>query len=113
MFCKIIKSYILKTENREWKAKYWQIRYSSYIINLAVQAFLFANIIEIDKLELYNNKEQQGNTEDKEAKKTKFCFIELLGKIYNIVVYIQGSTVRAAKFVELAGRLILLDNCTR
>ena len=70
-------------------------------------------MIEIDKLELYNNKKQQGDTGNKEAKKTKFCLIELLGKIYNIVVYIWGSTAWAAKFVKLAGRLIPLDNCTR
>jgi len=77
-----------------------------------VQAFLFVNIIEIDKLKLYNNKEQQGDIRDKEARKARFCLIGPLGKIHNIVVYIRGST-RAAKFIKLIGRLIPLNNRIR
>jgi hypothetical protein len=43
----------------------------------------------------------------------KFRLIGPLGKIYNIVVYIRGLTARIAEFLELVGRRILLDNCTR
>ena len=104
---------MLRIENQEQKVKHQQIQCSSYIINLIVQAFLFINIIEIDKLKLYNNKEQQGDVGDKEAKKTRFCLIGLLSKIYNIIIYIQGSTTQAAKFIKLIGRLIPLNNYIR
>ena len=46
------------------------------------------DIIEIDKLELYNDNKQQGDIGDKEARKARFCLIGPLGKIHNIVVYI-------------------------
>jgi len=36
-----------------------------------------------------------------------------LGKMHNIVVHIRGSTARIAEFLELARRLIPLDNRTR
>jgi hypothetical protein len=109
----IIESYMLRTENREWKAKHWRIRCSGHIINLAVQAFLFANVIEMDELESYDDKERQGDIGDEEARRTRFRLMGPLGKIHNIVVYIRGSTTRATEFVELAGRLIPLDNRTR
>ena len=79
---------MLRTEKWEWKAKHWQIWCSGHIINLAVQAFLFADVIEMDKLELYDNNEQQGDIGDKEARKARFCLMGPLGKIHNIVVYI-------------------------
>ncbi len=90
--CEIVESYMLRTEKREWKAKHWRIRCSGHIINLAVQAFLFADVIEIDKLELYNDNKRQGDIGDKEARKTRFRLMGPLGKIHNIVVYIRGST---------------------
>jgi hypothetical protein len=70
-------------------------------------------VIEIDELESYDNEERQRDAGDEETKKTKFRLIGPLGKIHNIVVNIRGSTARAAEFVELAGRLIPLDNRTR
>jgi hypothetical protein len=70
-------------------------------------------VINIEELELYNNKEQQRDTRDKEAKRIKFCLIEPLGQMYNIVIYICSSTAQIAEFLKLASRMILLDNCTR
>jgi hypothetical protein len=100
-------------EDREWKAKHWRICCSSHIINLAVQAFLFANVINIEELESYDDKEQQGDTGDKEAKKIKFRLMGPLGQMHNIVIHIRGSTARIAEFLELASRMIPLDNRTR
>jgi hypothetical protein len=67
----------------------------------------------MDELESYDDKERQGDVGDDDTKKTRFRLMGPLGKIHNIVVYIRGSTTRAAEFVELAGRLIPLDNRTR
>jgi hypothetical protein len=74
---------------------------------------LFINFVEIEELELYNNQDQRGEKEGKEEKRVKFRLIGPLNKIYNIVVYIRGSTTCIAKFLELIGRRILLNNCIR
>ena len=67
----------------------------------------------MDELKSYDDKEQQGDIGDEEARKIRFRLIGPLGKIHNIVVYIQGSTARADEFIWLAGRLIPLDNRIR
>ena len=104
---------MLVKEDWEWKAKHWRIRCSGHIINLAVQAFLFANVINIEELESYNDEEQQGDTRDDEAKRIKFRLMGPLGQMHNIVIHIRGSTARIAEFLELASRMIPLDNRTR
>jgi hypothetical protein len=55
-------------------------------------------------------KKKIGNKEDR---KVKFQLIDLLGQLYNIIVYIQGSTACTNKFLELVGKKVLLDNCTK
>ena len=104
---------MLVKEDQEWKAKHWRICCSGYIINLVVQAFLFANMINIEELESYDNKKQQGDTRDKEAKRIKFRLMGPLGQMHNIVIHIRGSTAWITEFLKLASRMILLDNCTR
>jgi hypothetical protein len=111
--CEIIESYMLQEEDREWSAKHWRVRCSGHIINLAMQAFLFANIIGINELESYDDCEQEEDARDKEGRRAKFLLMGPLGKIHNIVVYIRSSPARSAEFVRLAGRLIPLDNRTR
>jgi hypothetical protein len=90
-----------------------QIWYISYIINLVVQAFLFTNIINLDKLELYNLEDKDRELTDKEVKKARFRLLRLLGKEYNIVVYICRSSTCTEYFRILAGKIIPIDNCTR
>ncbi len=70
-------------------------------------------MIDIKELESYDKKEQQGDTRDKEARRIKFCLIGPLGQIYNIIIHICGSTSQIVEFLELASRLILLDNHMR
>ena len=48
------------------------MRCSSYIINLAVNAFLFQNVLKMEELELYNNQEGKGELKDNEERKVKF-----------------------------------------
>ena len=111
--CAAAEEYLLKEEEIEWDATHWRIRCTGHIINLAVQAFLFQNIIEIDELELYDEKEKKGETGDEEERRAKFRLIGPLGQLHNIIVHIRGSTACTNEFLELAGRKVLLDNCTR
>jgi hypothetical protein len=62
---------------------------------------------------LYNKKEKKGEIGNKEERRVKFRLIGPLGQLYNIIVYIRGSTACTNKFIELAGRRVLLDNRTR
>jgi hypothetical protein len=110
--CQAIETYMLVKEDRLWDAKHWRVRCSGHIINLAVQAFLFANIIELEELKSYDEEDEKGEG-DKEARKVKFRLMGLLGKLHNIVVHIRGSTARITEFVKLTRRRIPLDNRTR
>jgi|SRR5450432_954203 len=104
---------MLKEEGIEWNIEHWQIRCTSYIINLAIQAFLFINIVEIEELKSYDSQDKRGEKGDKEERKVKFRLIGLLSKMHNIVVHIRSSTARIAKFLELTGRRVPLNNRTR
>jgi hypothetical protein len=42
----------------KWKVDHWYIHCIGHIINLVVQAFLFANVIEMVELELYDEQDQ-------------------------------------------------------
>jgi hypothetical protein len=67
----------------------------------------------MDKLESYNEIKTDREFTDKKIKKAKFRFLEFLGKIYNIVIYIRSSDNRANYFRKLIKRMILMDNRTR
>ena len=54
------EAYLLKEEGLKWEASFWQTWYMGHIINLAVQAFLFHNVINIKELESYNKIEKRG-----------------------------------------------------
>jgi hypothetical protein len=111
--CAVVEEYLLEEEEIEWDATHWWIRCTSHIINLAVQAFLFHNVIEMDELESFDEKEKKGETGDEEERRVKFRLIGPLGQLHNIIVHIRGSTARTNEFLELAGRKVPLDNRTR
>jgi hypothetical protein len=98
---------------RDWKANDWRIRCIGHIINLVVQAFLFLDLVDMDKLKSYEEEAADEELTDKEAKKAKFRLLGPLGKAYNIVVHIRSSGGRVDHFRKLAGRMIPLDNRTR
>ena len=77
-----------------------------------MQAFLFINVLEIKELESYDDQEKKGETENEEEKRVKFRFMGPLGKIYNVVVHIRGSTARIAEFIKFIKK-IPLDNRTK
>jgi hypothetical protein len=111
--CDIIEDHMLIKERQEWEAKHWRIRCSGHIINLAVQAFLFTDVVNLEELKSYDDHEGKGEIGDEEAKKAKFRLMGPLGQMHNIVIHIRGSTARVVEFLELAGRRIPLDNRTR
>jgi hypothetical protein len=74
---------------------------------------LFINIIDLDKLKLYDLKDIDGELIDKEIIRAKFRLLEPLGQGHNIVVYIRGSSAYIDHFRKLTKRMILIDNYTR
>jgi hypothetical protein len=109
--CREIEKYLLTEENIIWNASQWRLRCLGHIINLEVQAFLFHNVIEVEELKSYDESEESTDIGD-EAKK-KFHLLGPLGKLHNIIINIRGSPSRTAEFLQLAGRMIPLDNRTR
>jgi hypothetical protein len=73
---------------------------------------LFADVIDLEELESYDEQEQAGELVD-EATKAKFKLLGPLGQAHNIVVHIRGSSARTEHFKTLAGRMILMDNRTQ
>jgi hypothetical protein len=71
---------------------------------------LFANIIDLDKLESYDLEDADGELTDKEAIRAKFKLLGLFGQGYNIIVYIHGSSTRMDHFRKLVGRMIPINN---
>jgi hypothetical protein len=70
-------------------------------------------LIDIDKLESYDEIEIDRKFIDEEIKKAKFRFLEFFNKVYNIVIYIRNSNGRVDYFKKLIKRMILIDNRTR
>ena len=78
-----------------------------------MQAFLFHNSVEIEDLESYDNLKAAGQFQNDNETRKKFQLLGPLGKLYNIIVNIQGSASQTTEFLDLVGRMIPLDNCMR
>ena len=111
--CRTVGKYLWKEENIEWDPKFRRIRCTGYVINLAVQAFLFQNSIEMKQLSSYEKKEIIEEKKNEMEKRNIFRNIKLFGKFYNIIVHIRGSALRTKQFKDLATRMIPLGNRTR
>jgi hypothetical protein len=109
--CQEIETYLLTEESITWDASQRRLRCLGHIINLAVQAFLFHNVIGVEELKSYDESEESREFEDET--KRKFRLLGPLGKLHNIIVNIRGSPGRTTEFLQLAGRMIPLDNRTR
>jgi hypothetical protein len=109
--CREIEAYLFTVENLVWESSCWRLGCLGHIINLAVQAFLFYNMIDMEEMRSYGESEESGELGDEI--KRKFRLLGPLGQLHNIIVHIRGSSGRMAEFVELAQRMIPLDNCTR
>jgi len=111
--CRTIGTYLWKEEKIEWDPTFRRIRCVGHVINLAVQAFLFQSLIDMEQLASYDEKEAIGEEGDEIEKRDTFRKIGTLGKLHNIVVHIRSSAGRTKEFKDLAGRMIPLDNRTR
>ena len=74
---------------------------------------MFIGLVDIAKLESYNEAKANGELTNEEAKKVKFKLLGPLSKAYNIIVYIRSLSSYADYFRKLARRIILIDNCIR
>jgi len=70
--CQQFGIYLREEEAIEWDASYRRIRCIGHIINLAVQAFLFQNLIEIKRVEWYDEQEGMGEVGNEEEKQVTF-----------------------------------------
>jgi hypothetical protein len=61
----------------------------------------------------YDKEEENSGWTDDEVKRVKFRLLGPLGQGHNIVVYIRRSSRRTAEFLNLAGRMVPMDNRTR
>jgi hypothetical protein len=113
VLCRIIQSHFEDQLNLKWNAEYWRIHCIGHIINLVVQAFLFASVIKMEELEAYDEQDQSGELTDEEAKRVKFRLLGLLSQGHNIIVHIRGSAGKTNEFRKLVGRIIPLDNRMR
>ena len=94
-----------------WKSSHWWFHCLDYIINLAVQVFLFHNVIRMKKIKLYDESETCERLEN--VTKQKFQLLEFLDKLHNIIVNTHSSADHTAEFQKLASRMISLDNHTQ
>lgn len=114
--CSAVSAYLFENEDIEWDHIQQRIRCQGHIINLAVQAFLFKDVIDTKQIESYEEDEENGkelNEKEKKDKQETFRRMGVLGKLHNIVVHIRSSAARTKLFVSHAGRRIPLDNRTR
>jgi hypothetical protein len=113
VLCRTIEAHYKNKKEKEWLVNDWRIRYIGYIINLVVQAFLFANVMDLNKLESYDLKNANGEFTEEKVTRAKFRFLGLLGQKHNIVVYIRRLSARTNHFRKLVRRMIPMDNRTR
>jgi hypothetical protein len=66
-----------------------------------------------EKFKSYDKQDQNKEFKNKNIKKQQFRLLELLNQKYNIVIHIRGSFTRIARFKELTGKIISIDNRTR
>jgi hypothetical protein len=93
-----------------YNAEHYRLRCNGHIINLTAQAFLFHLVDEA----LANHNNTNNLVSPTEAEMELWRKKGPLGKLHNIVVYIQRSTQRMASFRELSqGRNLSRDNATR
>ena len=110
----MVSQYLLENEDIEWDPMQQRICCQGHIINLAVLAFLFKDVVDIKRIESYEEDKENGeelSEKEKKEKQDTFWRIGVLGKLYNVIVHIRSLAVRIKLFESYAGRRIPLDNC--
>lgn len=103
-----------------WDARTQRIRCHGHVVNLAVQAFLFADSKEASRaaLEQIEEDDEAAFASDfiggfKAQKALGWRRLGPLGKVHNIAVHIRDNDRRWSSFKAHAGRVLPLDNDTR
>jgi hypothetical protein len=112
-FCRAIKAYLGREEDFQWNATQWRVRCMGYIINLAVQGFLFYNSISAEELKSYDELKKKEELKNIKKTKQKFRLLGLFDKFHNIIVDIRSSANCTAEFLALTTKIILLNNRIR
>jgi len=110
--CRALSQHLKREEKIIWDDGKRRLRCIGHIINLVVQAFLFQDVMDTEELMSYDDKEKQGDIHDQDQRQ-QFRLLGPLGKLHNIVVYIQKSLQRVKAFLDSAKRMVPLDNRTR
>lgn len=118
--CHAISTHLRDYHNAKWEAYPHRIRCQGHVLNIAVQAFLFApdkkaidDAIDVADDEI--NEQVEDNLAARHKKNTAAGWrkIGAMGKIHNSVIYMRSSELLTTSFKDLAGRQIPLDNDTR
>jgi hypothetical protein len=70
-------------------------------------------LININKLESYDEIKIDKEFINKKIKKAKFRFLKFFDKVYNIVIHIRNLDNRADYFRKLTEKMISINNRTR
>ena len=108
--CRAMSTYLKEEEGVDWDPDVHRLRCLGHIINLAVQAFLFPNSVDLKQSESCEDADDSTRAQGQRA---EFRRLGPLGKLHNLVINTQSSSARIREFTELAGRMIPLDNRTR
>ena len=114
--CQAISHFLSSEKRIDWNATQQRIRCLGHIFNLVVQAFLFKDKTDEERLDSLDKKESESGLDEKELKEREIFMrnqMGVLGKLHTIVVYIRASSLRTQEFTKEAGRMIPLDNSTR
>ena len=113
VLCRTIQKYLQEDHNIEWKSLHQRIRCNGHIIHLAVEAFLFQDLVQEDELLSYDIEDEKGVKVNLDSRRNQFRTLGALGKLHNIVVHTRSSPGHTRDFITLAQRRIPLDNRTR
>ncbi len=107
-----------------------RVRCGGHVINLCLQAFLFASskealsaaieeadlsadITVAESLQAQLRRKSKGKHRGSEEDQAGWRSIGPLGKLHNIAVFIRSSTIHSDAWQRLAGRALGIDNATR
>jgi hypothetical protein len=115
VLCRTISRFLSLEHKIEWSAAHQRIRCLGHVLNLVVQAFLFSDVAEEERMLSYDEYDVREMTE-KEKKDSETYMrnkMGVMGKLHTLVVHTRSSPNRAQEFIALAGRSVPMSNRTR
>src|SRR5437667_4040302 len=106
--CRLLSTYLLDNEGIEWDASHYRLRCYGHILNLAAKAFFFRELEEEAEKDKFKNDDELFSEDESREQ-----VLDALQKLHNIAQHIRDSDSRYQEFIDIAGRLIPLNNITR